>query len=87
MLVSIDHAIVLRIVYRCKMNQLSLSPKFQIVIPKDIREAMGLKPGMKMSMIRFGNRIEVVPIKDMASMRGFTKGIDTNIERESDREI
>jgi AbrB family looped-hinge helix DNA binding protein len=63
----------------------SISPKFQIVIPKVVREAMKLQPGQKIQVIHYQNRIELVPIRPIKSARGFLRGIDTTIEREEDR--
>ena len=67
------------------MVTVKVSPKFQVVIPKDVREKMKLAPGQKMQVIPFGDRIELVPRRRLSSMRGFVKGIDTSFERESDR--
>lgn len=67
------------------MNTVIVSPKFQVVIPKDVRERCGLKAGAKLEVIEYGNRIELIPIYPMRKMRGFLKGMDTSIEREADR--
>jgi AbrB family looped-hinge helix DNA binding protein len=67
------------------MSAVTVSPKFQVVIPKDVRERMKLAPGQKMQVIPFGDRIELVPLRRLSSMRGFVKGIDTGFARESDR--
>ncbi|GIK61096.1 MAG: AbrB/MazE/SpoVT family DNA-binding domain-containing protein [Ignavibacteriota bacterium] len=68
------------------MTTVIISPKYQIVIPKIIRERLNLKPGQKLQIINVGDKIEFVPIQDIKQARGFLKGIDTNIKRESDRE-
>jgi AbrB family looped-hinge helix DNA binding protein len=62
-----------------------ISPKFQVVIPRDIREAMGLRPGQRVQAIRFDDRIELIPIRPMKQMRGSLRGIDTRVPRDSDR--
>jgi len=67
------------------MNTVTISPKFQIVIPQKIRESLRLKPGQKVQAILYENRIELIPVQPVQVMRGFLKGIDTSIERESDR--
>ena len=67
------------------MTAVTISPKFQIVIPKTVREALDLKPGQKIQVIRYQNRIELIPIRSMKKARGFLKGIDTSVEREGDR--
>jgi AbrB family looped-hinge helix DNA binding protein len=67
------------------MNHVTISPKFQVVIPAAIREDMGLEPGMKCEVISYNGRIEFVPIKSMRAMQGFLRGMDTTIERDNDR--
>jgi AbrB family looped-hinge helix DNA binding protein len=67
------------------MNLVSVSPKYQVVIPKAIREALNIRPGQKMQVIRYGDRIELIPVRSIKEARGFLKGIDTQIEREEDR--
>ncbi len=67
------------------MNTVTVSPKFQVVIPQTIRKSLGLQPGQKIQAILYENRIELIPIQPMQSMRGFLKGIDTSIEREAER--
>jgi len=64
---------------------LTVSPKFQVVIPRDARRALGLTIGQKVQVIVYAGRIELVPVKPMKKMRGFAKGIDTTVEREQDR--
>lgn len=67
------------------MNRVTISPKFQIVIPQQIREALKLFPGQKIQIIMYGSRIELIPERDIKSMRGFLKGIDTSFKRDEDR--
>ena len=67
------------------MSTVTVSPKYQIVIPKEIRESMGIRPGHKIQMLSCYNRIELIPIERMRDMRGFLKGIDTEVRRDSDR--
>ncbi len=67
------------------MIAVTVSPKFQVVIPKEIREAMGIISGQKIQMLTYQNRIELIPLSPMHTMKGFLKGIDTNIERDEDR--
>jgi AbrB family looped-hinge helix DNA binding protein len=68
------------------MDTVTVSPKFQVVIPLAVRQALGLKPGQKIQVIQYGSRIELIPIRPIKKARGFLKGIDTTIEREADRE-
>lgn len=67
------------------MTAVTVSPKFQIVIPKEIREALGIFSGQKVQMLTYQNRIELIPLKPMKEMKGFLKGIDTSVERDLDR--
>ncbi|MBC8403333.1 MAG: AbrB/MazE/SpoVT family DNA-binding domain-containing protein [Candidatus Marinimicrobia bacterium] len=67
------------------MVTVTVSPKFQVVIPKDIRNQLELKPGQKLQILNYGDRIEFLPIKEIKKLKGFLKGIDTSITREKDR--
>lgn len=67
------------------MNTVTVSPKFQVVIPLGIRKIFHVNPGEKLQVILYENRIELIPIKKLAKMRGFLKGINTAFEREKDR--
>ncbi len=67
------------------METVSVSPKFQIVIPRRIREALGLRPGQKMQALQYGDRVEFIPLVPLAEARGIFKGPATNIERDDDR--
>ncbi len=67
------------------MNTVTVSPKYQIVIPKQIRESMGIISGQKIKMLVYRNRIELIPIKSLEKMKGFLKGINTEVTREKDR--
>lgn len=67
------------------MNRVILSPKFQVVIPRDVREKAGLKPGTALEVINYNNRIELIPVDSIKKLKGFLGAIDTHIEREGDR--
>ena len=67
------------------MNTVTLSPKFQVVIPQAIREALHLTAGEKLRVIRYAGRVEFIPVRPIQKMRGFLRGMDTRIEREEDR--
>ncbi len=67
------------------MTAVTVSPKFQVVIPKEVRESMGIVSGQKIQMLTYRNRIELIPIKPMKKMKGFLKGIDTEVKRDKDR--
>jgi AbrB family looped-hinge helix DNA binding protein len=67
------------------MQTVTLSPKYQVVIPKSVRNVLNLRPGQKMQVIEYNGRIEFIPERDIAELRGFLKGINTEFEREEDR--
>jgi AbrB family looped-hinge helix DNA binding protein len=67
------------------MDTVTISPKFQVVIPRAVRERMKLNPGQKVQVIVLDDRIELVPVRPIRKMRGFLKGIDTRVERDADR--
>ncbi len=67
------------------MLTVTVSPKFQLVIPKEVRDSMGIVSGQKIQMLMYRNRIELIPIKPMKKMKGLLKGIDTDVQRDEDR--
>ncbi|MBN8727543.1 MAG: AbrB/MazE/SpoVT family DNA-binding domain-containing protein [Xanthomonadales bacterium] len=68
-----------------EVTTVTVSPKFQVVIPRSVREAMKLQPGMKMQVIPYGDRIEMIPVRPLRSLRGSLRGIDTSVPRDRDR--
>ena len=69
------------------MQQVKVSPKFQVVIPKPVRESLGIRPGQRLQVVPYGDRIELVPLRAIGEMRGFLAGMDSRFEREPDREL
>ena len=67
------------------MEKVTVSTKFQVVIPKKVRELLGIKPGQKIQVIAYMGRIELIPVQPIKMARGFLDGIDSEIEREPDR--
>ena len=67
------------------MATVTVSPKWEIVIPREVRKSLGLKPGDKVQVFLCEGRIELIPVKDLKKMRGFLKGIDTTVPRDEDR--
>jgi AbrB family looped-hinge helix DNA binding protein len=67
------------------MNTVTVSSKYQVVIPKEIREMIGLQVGTKLEIISYGSRIELVPIQPIKKLKGIFKGINTEIQRDNDR--
>ena len=67
------------------MQAVTVSPKFQVVIPRPVRESLHLYPGQKMQVVEYDGRIEMIPERDITELRGFLKGINTKFKREKDR--
>ena len=68
-----------------RMSVVTVSPKYQVVIPREIREALGLEPGQKVQAFQYQNRVELIPVRSVREMRGILEGIDTSVTRERDR--
>jgi AbrB family looped-hinge helix DNA binding protein len=71
--------------YEERMDIVTVSPKYQVVIPAKVRRSLGIKPGQKIQVIQYEGRIELIPVVSMKKARGFLRGIDTSVERDSDR--
>jgi AbrB family looped-hinge helix DNA binding protein len=69
----------------CIVETVTVSTKYQVVIPRRIRELLGIRPGQKVQVIQYENRIELIPLVPIHKARGFLKGINTKVERERDR--
>ena len=69
------------------LSTVTISSKYQVVIPKDVRERLQIRPGQKVEAFAIAGRIELVPVRPVGEMRGFLKGMDPNFEREPDREL
>jgi AbrB family looped-hinge helix DNA binding protein len=67
------------------METVTISPKYQVVIPSRVRQTLGVEPGQKVKVFLYDNRVEMIPGKPIEEARGFLRGIDTTIEREADR--
>lgn len=69
------------------LSTVTISSKYQVVIPKDVRERLRIRPGQKVEAFAIGGRIELVPVRAPSEMRGFLKGMDPSFEREADRDL
>lgn len=69
------------------MDTVKLLPKYQVMIPKSVREALKLRPGQEVAVMRYRGRIELVPMSPVSEMRGMLRGIESEVERERDREL
>jgi len=67
------------------MTVVTISSRFQVVIPKDVRERLNLKPGQQVDAVPFRGRVELIPVEPVEDMRGALRGIDTTVPREDDR--
>lgn len=67
------------------METIKISPKYQVVIPRNVREAMDLKPGTRLQVVQFDDRIELIPLRSARSLRGSLPGLDTRVPRDQDR--
>jgi AbrB family looped-hinge helix DNA binding protein len=69
------------------MNSVTVSPKFQVVIPQKVREMLGVKAGQKMTVLAYDNRIVLIPTRPIQEARGSLKGMDTSVERDEDDRV
>lgn len=69
------------------MDTVTISSKYQMIIPRAIREKWNIKPGQKVRLIVYGNRLEVVPVRNIKEARGFLKGMSSDIEREEEDRV
>ena len=67
------------------VDVVTISPKFQVVIPRAVRERLGLSPGQKVQALVYEGRVELIPLRPARALRGFLKGIDTTVARDADR--
>ena len=56
------------------MDAVTVSPKYQVVIPRSVRERTNIRPGERLQVISFDDRIELIPVRPMRSMKGFFEG-------------
>ena len=67
------------------METTNVSPKYQVVIPLKVRESLNLKPGTRLQVVQFEDRIELIPLRSARSLRGSLRGLDTDVPRDADR--
>jgi AbrB family looped-hinge helix DNA binding protein len=67
------------------VDVVTISPKFQVVIPRTVRERLNLSPGQKVQALVYDGRVELIPLRPAKALRGFLKGIDTTVSRDADR--
>ena len=69
------------------MESVTISQKFQVVIPQKVRRMLGIKPGQKVRVIAYDNQIVLIPVRPISEARGSLKGIDTEIDRENQNRV
>lgn len=69
------------------MSRVTVSSKYQIVIPKDVRDRLKIRPGQKVEAFAIGERIELVPVRPIQELRGVLRGVEARFEREPDRDL
>ena len=69
------------------MEFVTVSPKYQVVIPLALRKALGIKPGQKVQMREYDGKIELAPVKSLEDLFGIVQGTPNDFEREPDREF
>ena len=67
------------------VKAVTVSSKFQVVIPREVREAMGIRTGARFQVLQYEDRIELIPLIEPKDLRGFIRGIDTTVPRTDDR--
>lgn len=67
------------------MTVVTISARYQVVIPRDVREQLDLRPGQKVQALPFKGRVELIPLEPIEASRGFVRGIDSTVAREGDR--
>ncbi len=67
------------------MSIVTVSPKFQVVIPREVRESLQISPGQKVQVFEYEGRVEFVPVQPARQLRGFLRGVDSRVPREKDR--
>lgn len=67
------------------MQTVTVSSKYQIVIPRPVRDELGIEPGQRIHVLAYDGRIELIPVRPIKEMRGFLRGLENTFEREPDR--
>lgn len=68
------------------MEAVTISSKFQVVIPEEIRKKAGINAKQKLVIIEKDGVIHLIPQRPIEEMRGFVKGVSgEKIRDEEDR--
>ena len=69
------------------MDAVTISPKFQVVIPKSVRKQLNLVPGQRVQVLAYGDRVEFIPVRPARELRGVLRGLDTTFERDREERV
>ena len=69
------------------MTTVTVSPKYQVVIPAELRNALDIRPGQKIEVLAYEGRLEFIPVQPAKALRGMLRGIDTDVPRRRDDRI
>lgn len=67
------------------MQIVTVSPKYQVVIPRAARTALGIRPGQRLQVLVYQNQLRFVPVRPLRELRGSLPGIGSDVERDEDR--
>ena len=69
------------------MSVVTVSPKYQVVLPKEVRERLQLVPGCKLMVFASPSGVRLVPVTPIERSRGFFPGLSTEPDRAQDRDL
>jgi AbrB family looped-hinge helix DNA binding protein len=69
------------------MDAVTVSSKFQVVIPQKVRQLLHIKSGQKMQVVAYNNRVVLIPVRPIQEARGSLLGIDSVIDREEEERV
>ena len=69
------------------MTTVTVSPKYQVVIPSELRKALDIRPGQKIEVLAYEGRLEFIPVQPAKALRGMLRGIDTDVPRQRDDRV
>lgn len=67
------------------MTTVTVSTKYQVVIPESVRKSLGVRPGEKFQVMNYDGRVQLIPLRKMREMKGILRGMDSTLKREADR--
>ncbi len=64
------------------MSIVTISSRYRVVVPRDVRDRLRLRPGQKVQVLAFDGRVQLIPLEPIEAARGFVRGIDTTVNRD-----